>query len=158
MKFQEGIAECNNHLPKALIEKCLRYYEENLYLLNSVDGPCIVHRDFRQANVMIYDGKVQGIIDWSSARASFAEEDFCTLLHDGWEINPLNQESFLTGYATIRPVPDFNKIMPLLQLSKAIATIGFTVKQGTWNNDDADMYQFNRKYLEKFLSDNKKGN
>ena len=151
MKFEEGIAECNNHLPQTLIEKCLMYYENNLYLLNSVDGPCIVHRDFRQANVMIYNSKVQGIVDWSSARASFAEEDFCTLIHDEWDFSPLSKESFLAGYAAIRKVPDFNKIMPLLQLSRSIAIVGFTVKQGTWDNDDADTYQFNRNFLENFF-------
>jgi Ser/Thr protein kinase RdoA (MazF antagonist) len=94
MKFEEGIPECNNHLPKALIEKCLRYYEKNLYLLDSVDGPCIVHRDFRQANVMIYNSKAQGVVDWSSARGSFAEEDFCVLMHDGWKVSPLSKQFF----------------------------------------------------------------
>jgi hypothetical protein len=38
-------------------------------------------------------------------------------------------------------------MMPLLRLSKAIATIGFTVKRGTWDGRDAHLYQFNRRFL-----------
>jgi len=63
-------------------------------------------------------------------------------------VSPLSKPAFLTGYAAIRSVPDFTTIMPLLQLSKAIATVGFTVKQNTWDNEDAQMYQYHRKFLE----------
>ncbi len=152
MKFEEGLAECNEHLPATLLEQCRVYYAANLYLLDSVDGPCIVHRDFRQTNVMISKNKVQGIIDWSSARASFAEEDFCVLKHAGWWPNSLSKKSFLMGYASIRPVPDFEKIMLLLRLSRAIATIGFTVRTGTWNGNDAYIYQYNRNFLGRLFS------
>ncbi len=47
-KFEEGLDECKNHLPLSLIEKCRRYYYSHLDLLMSVDGPCVVHRDFVQ--------------------------------------------------------------------------------------------------------------
>ncbi len=145
-KFNEGLAECSNHLPKALIDQCRRYYDAHLNLLNSVDGPCLVHRDFRPGNVVVYNGKVQGIIDWASGRASFAQEDFCPLEHGEWP--PINKKWFLEGYASIRPVPDYSAMMPLLRLSKAIATIGFTVKVGTWESSSARLYQFNRRFLE----------
>ena len=62
LKFQEGIEECSNHLPKSLIEQCLLYYDRNLNLLTSVDGPCIIHRDFRAGNVIVDNGKIRGII------------------------------------------------------------------------------------------------
>ena len=91
-------------------------------------GLALVHRDFRPGNLMIYDGKLEGIIDWSSGRAGFAEEDFCSLEHGEWTLDPDQKASFLAGYATIRPVPNYATIMPLLRLSKAIASIGFTVR------------------------------
>lgn len=52
-KFEEGLEECAQHLPSRLIEQCHRYYEANLGLLTSVDGPCVVHRDFRPGNLIV---------------------------------------------------------------------------------------------------------
>ena len=151
LKFEEGFEECSSHLPKALLEQCRRYYDSHVDLLSSADGPCIVHRDFRPGNILVQDGKLQGIIDWSSARASFAEEDFCPLEHYEWSTHSTNKRSFLDGYASIRPVPDYSAMMPLLRLSKAFATIGFMVKRGTWNSIHARVYQLNRQFLETFF-------
>lgn len=146
-KFEEGLAECAEHLPKELIGKCRSYYNTHLYLLDSIDGPCIIHRDFRPGNVLVHAGKLQGIIDWSSARTGFAEEDFCLMEHGEWP----NKKAFLAGYASIRPVPNYMAIMTLLRLNKAIGTVGFTVKRGTWENSHARIYQLNRRFLETFF-------
>ncbi len=84
LQFETGFDECSKHLPIELLEKCRKYYQEHCNFLASVDGPCLVHRDFRPGNVMVRDGKVQGIIDWATSRASFAEEDFRSMEHC-WE-------------------------------------------------------------------------
>lgn len=152
LKFEEGIAECENHLPKTLIKECRDYYNAHLNLLSSVDGPCVVHRDFRPGNLIINNGELQGIIDWSSGRAGFAQEDFCSWEYAEWATDDSYKKSFLAGYASIRPIPQYHKMMPLLCLSKAIATIGFTVKRGTWNTTAAWLYQFNIELLESLLS------
>lgn len=152
MKFEEGLEECEHHLPKALIKKCRHYYDAHLDLLLSADGPCIIHRDFRPGNLIVDQGKLQGIIDWSSGRGGFAEEDFCPLEFGEWSDNRLYKNRFLEGYAKIRPVPDYKAMMPLLRLSRAIATIGFTVKRGTWESKAAKLYQFHRQFLESLLN------
>jgi Ser/Thr protein kinase RdoA (MazF antagonist) len=151
-KFEEGFSECSNHLSKELLDPCRRYYDEHVNLLAVVDGPCMIHRDFRPGNVMVYEGKLQGIIDWASGRTSFAEEDFCPLEQGEWGTNQTTKKSFLEGYASIRSVPDYKAIMPLLRLSRAIAVIGFMVKNGTWNSTHARVYQLNRQFLETFFS------
>lgn len=151
LKFEEGLAECSNHLPQALIDQCRTYYHTHLNLLDSVDGPCMIHRDFRPGNVMINKGKLQGIIDWSSARASFAEDDFCPLENGEWSADPHIKVAFLSGYASIRPVPNYKELMPSLRLSRTIATIGFTVKRGTWKNSSAQLYETNRRFLDTFF-------
>lgn len=148
LKFEEGLDECINHLPLDLIEKCRRYYDAHLNLLISVDGPCIVHRDFRPGNLIVHNGKLQGIIDWAGARASFSEEDLCSLEHGEWSNNQNSKKSFFAGYASVRQVPDYKHLIPFLRLNKAIATIGFTVKRETWNSNNAKVYQFNRHFLE----------
>ena len=150
-KLEEHLAECSSHLPKALLDQCRRYYDKHLNLLDSLDGPCIVHRDFRPGNMIVYNGKLKGIIDWASACASFAEEDFCSMEHGVWPVYPRSKELFLAGYKSIRPVPDYSPIMPLLRLNKALAAIGFTVKHDTWTNSNARLYQFNRQFLKTFF-------
>jgi aminoglycoside phosphotransferase (APT) family kinase protein len=151
-KFQEGMAECANHLPETLLDQCQQYYEKHSDLLLAADGPCITHRDFRPGNVLVDNGTIQGIIDWSSARASFAQEDFCAMEHREWPTFSSTKNSFLAGYASIRPVPNYSDMMPLLRLSRAIAVIGFTVKRGTWRTSNAQWYQFNRQYLENYIA------
>ncbi len=153
LKFEESLKECSQHLPLNLIEQCRRYYEKHLNLLASVDGPCIVHRDYRPGNLIVLNGKLKGIIDWAGARANFAEEDFCSIEHEEWiSIFPI-KKAFLDGYANIRPIPDYARLVPFLRLNKAIATIGFTVKRGTWESSSARLYKFNRQFLETLFGD-----
>lgn len=146
MKFEEGLEECKDHLPKKLLESCRYHFNGDIDLLLSADGPCVIHRDFRPGNLIAFDGKVRGIIDWSSGRGGFAEDDFCPLEFGEWHTDFKN--SFLEGYASIRKVPDYKSILPLLRLSRAVAAVGFTVKRGTWKSRNAKLYQFNRQYLE----------
>lgn len=151
LKFKEGLEECKSHLPIELIQKCLDYYKANLDLISVVDGPCVAHRDFRPGNIIIHDGKLQGIIDWAGARASFAEEDLCTLEHGEWTNSPHSTKTLLAGYESVRPIPNYRRLAPFLRINKAIATIGFTVKRGTWMNISSRLYQYNRQFLEKFF-------
>lgn len=146
MKFEEGLEECKNHLPKSLLETCRCHFYKDIDLLLSVDGPCVIHRDFRPGNLIACDGKIKGIIDWSSGRGGFAEDDFCPLELGEWSSDC--KSSFLEGYASIRRVPDYKRIMPLLRLSRAVAAVGFTVKRGTWKSRNSKLYQFNLRYLE----------
>ena len=154
LKFEEGLNECRHHLPIELIEKCQSYYKANVDLLMAVDGPCIVHRDFRPGNLIVHDGKLQGVIDWAGARASFAEEDLCSLEHFEWSNNHHSIKHLLAGYASVRRVPDYTRLIPFHRLNKAIATIGFTVKRGTWENRDSRIYRYNLQFLEKLFEAN----
>lgn len=149
VKFEEGLEECSGHLPEDLIKKCRQFYDHHLDILISVDGPCIIHRDFRPGNLIIDQGKLQGIIDWSSGRGGFAEEDFCPLEFGEWSANNGYKNLFLEGYASIRKIPDYHSMLPLLRLSRAVAAIGFTVKRGIWEN--AKIYRFNRQFLEELF-------
>lgn len=147
-KFQKSLSECSSHLSKQVVSYCEHYVKNHLSLLDLVDGPCIVHGDFRPGNIMALNGVIQGVIDWSASRAGFAEEDFCSLEYHDWATDPAIKSSFLKGYASIRPVPDYAKIMLLLVLSKALASMGWTIRTNTWNNKGADFYQMNRQFIE----------
>lgn len=151
-KFEESFAECIDHLPADLLQKCRRYYEQNIDCLLAVDGPCIIHRDFRPGNIMVQDNKVSGIIDWASGRSGFAEDDLCPLEIGEWGHDPEIKQNFLNGYSFVRNLPDYSSIMPLLLLNRAIAAIGFTVKIGTYNNRDAWLYNLNLDIMKKLLN------
>ena len=151
LKFEEGLLECESNLPKELLQKSREYYDAHVDLLLSVDGPCIIHRDFRPGNIMVNEGKLQGIIDWASGRAGFAEDDFCPWEIGEWTTNITANKYFLMGYASIRPVPNYAAIMPFLRLNRTIATIGFTVKRGTWDNSSSGLYNINREFIDKFF-------
>ena len=148
LKFDECFAECINHLPKTLLDNCHDYREDNIYLLSDVDGPCLVHRDFRPGNIITQVGKLQGIIDWSSGRSGFAEEDFCSLENGEWNLLPDLKKSFLSGYVSIRSLPNYELILPLMRLLKALDIIGFLVKTKTWNQSNSILYQKNLHFLE----------
>ncbi len=152
-KFQKSLAECSSHLSQTRVTLCEKYMHDHLSLLDSVDGPCMVHGDFRPGNIMVFNGAIQGIIDWSSSRADFAEEDFCTLEYHDWGKDLTIKASFLDGYASIRPVPEYAEIMPLLQLSKALASMGWTIRTNTWDNKGAEFYMSNRRFIELLVQD-----
>lgn len=151
LKFEEGLRECRHHLPEVLLEKCHRYFDDHTHLFTSVDGPCIIHRDFRPSNLIVNNGKLQGIIDWASGRASFAEEDFCPLKLGEWRLHPRSKKSFLAGYASIRPIPNYHSLMPLLQLNRVLATIGFTIKHNLWRTSHTGLYNANYHFIETFF-------
>lgn len=149
-KFEEELSECKGHLPENVIENCASYLKACQSLLAGVDGPCLVHRDFRPGNMIVRHGKLQGILDWSSARSGFAEQDFCSLEHFRWTPDAGYKKILLDGYSSIRPVPNYQRIMPLLQLGRSLAVIGYTVKSDTLNSSNASLYAFNREFLKKF--------
>ena len=149
-KFQEELDECKGHLPKNLIEKCNTYLDSCQILLANVDGPCIVHRDFRPGNMIVSQGRLQAIIDWASARSGFAEQDFCSIEHFKWAPHSKYKKILLDGYSCIRPIPNYQPIMPLLQLGRSLAVIGYTFKSKTWNNRNSGLYTFNRQFLDSF--------
>lgn len=149
-KFEEELAECKGHLPKELIKQCNQYYNNHRNLLTEVDGPCMIHRDFRPGNMIIQEGRLKGIIDWAGGRSGFAEQDFCLIERFKWFVTPEHKKSLLKGYSSIRPIPNYQWIMPLLQLGRALAVIGYTVASGTWDNSNDSLYNFNRKFLNNF--------
>ncbi len=151
LKFKEELDECGQHLPESILDHCRHYYTANANHLSYVDGPCITHRDFRPGNVIINQRNVQGVIDWAGARAGFAEEDFSSLALGEWSTQEEIKKTFLEGYSSIRTVPNYDKIMPFLQLSRAIAIVGFTLKSGTWKTSNAKLFHQNFKLLKNIL-------
>ena len=95
VKYKEGIDECSGHLSSELLAFCKYYLQRNLIKLEEADGPCLIHRDFRPSNVIANQVRLLGVVDWSSARSSFAEDDFCPLEHGEWNFSKNKRRSFI---------------------------------------------------------------
>ena len=145
--FQESIEECQPVLPQSLLDKARKFFENNLPDPGQLDGPCIVHRDFKPGNIMADKCHIQGIIDWENARGSFAEEDFVQMDRLVWSEDARSKKPFLEGYAKIRPLPDIDPVLPLLRLCKALGAIGFTIRRGTWKTIHRATYEKNLEFL-----------
>lgn len=100
--------------------------------------------------MIVSQGRLQAIIDWASARSGFAEQDFCSIEHFKWAPHSIYKKTLLDGYSSIRPVPNYQPIMPLLQLGRTLAVIGYTFKSKTWNNSNSSLYTVNRQFLDLF--------
>ncbi|MGE3954840.1 MAG: phosphotransferase enzyme family protein [Parachlamydiales bacterium] len=148
-KFEEGLEECGGHLPQQMLKKAEGYFRSHLHLLEGVDGPCVAHRDFRPGNLIVESDRLQGIIDWAGARASFAEEDLCSIEAGEW-LGP-HKGAFLAGYGALRPLPDYQPLTPLLRLNRAIASVGFVLKRGIRESRGAHLYQVNIRFLKALL-------
>lgn len=149
LKFEEHFAECRSLVSPQQLDIYWAYYQEHRDALNNVDGPCIVHRDFRPGNIIVHNGKLQGIIDWSGSLAGFAQEDFSSMEHGEWSKDTATKEAFLSGYQAVRPVPEYKEIMPLLRIGRALAVVGYFVKRGQEQSAN-EWYIFNRRFLENF--------
>lgn len=150
-KFEEHLHECEHNLPPTLLQQCRSYYDVHLDLLHEADGPCMVHGDFHPGNIIVEQGSLRGIIDWATAHNGFAEEDLYMIEGGGWDLSDMAKDAFLRGYSTIRPVPAYQKMVSLLQLSKRLAIIGFTVRTDTWKTKHAPIYETIRSRLEMFM-------
>ena len=151
-KLHERSLDCEKYIPKKLLTMVDVYFQEHKKLLETVDGPCIIHRDFRPGNILIDRGKISGIIDWAGMYSAFAEEDFLYLEHHhGSPMADVCKQTFLKGYATVRSVPDYQKVLPLLRLNKAIGTLKFIIKTDTVHGRNAQLFQYNYDFLKNFF-------
>lgn len=149
--YLEAFDECKNHLDTNLLNKIEKFCEDKFNKPLNLDGPCIVHRDFKLGNIMVKNNNIIGIFDWELAYNGFAEDDFCQLFYLLWEDYPKTKNSFLQGYSSIRKLPLFDN-MPLLRACKSLGAIGFTIKRKTYNSVHKFVFDKNEKYLNDFFN------
>jgi Ser/Thr protein kinase RdoA (MazF antagonist) len=150
-KFEEELAECRSVLTKDELLACLELFAQQKEKLSGVDGPCLIHRDFRPGNVLVLGDRLSAIIDWASARFGFAEQDLATWESGEWPVSSAAKKSFYEGYASIRPVPDLGKVLKLLQLVRAVGVCGFIAKRGLADSTGKEPFQRNLQLLKAVL-------
>ncbi|WP_430103640.1 phosphotransferase [Peribacillus simplex] len=72
-----------------------------------MDGPCVVHMDFRPGNILVLnESKISGLIDFESAHGGPSEIDFTKIKQYVWDVYPETKEEFILGYKSIRTLPN----------------------------------------------------
>ncbi len=153
--FEESFNECKETLDRILLDKITTFFYKAYDEIKNLDGPSIVHTDFKPGNVISKKNKILGLIDWENAKYSFCEEDFIRMEFLVWDSNPNFKNDFFNGYLSVRKIPDLEVIMLILKISKALRAIGFTIQRKTHKKEHKVIFDKNVIYLEKFFRSNK---
>lgn len=148
--FEESFNGCKGYVDENLLKRIEKYFYDEIKKIKYLDGPCIIHRDFKPGNIIVKNNQIKGLIDWEIAKNGFAQEDFAQVEYLIWENFPKTKKAFLGGYQSIRKLPNLD-IMPLLRVCKAIGAIEFTIRRKTWEGSHKFVFDKNLKYLEKIF-------
>jgi aminoglycoside phosphotransferase (APT) family kinase protein len=131
--FQDRKPICRQVIPQELFGKVLQKYDDLCADLPPPDGPCIVHNDYRPGNVLVQNCDVIGLIDFESTNSGSADRDFIKIKQEVWDVFPGTKHAFLKGYASIRPVPNLEKTMPLYEFYNAFGGVAWCVIRNQTN-------------------------
>ncbi len=149
-QFYSFAVDVKEVLDKSLYRKSLDKFEEMKLSLPPSDGPSFVHMDFRPANIIVYENKVSGVIDFESVRFGSTEVDFTKLYRDFLSFDATLYQSYQEGYRMIRPLIDLEAVLPFYQFTDAFNSIGWCKRRGLEKN--ALFLQQNLAILNKILT------
>ncbi|MBN1248112.1 MAG: aminoglycoside phosphotransferase family protein [Anaerolineae bacterium] len=133
-RFELWRAQCESVMPADLFARSIAVYEKLAEALPDPDGPVWTHHDYRPGNVLVQRATITGLIDFESARGGAADVDFVKMSHELWERTPATKQSFLDGYASIRPLPPIEETLPFYQLHNALGGIAWCVRRTNIND------------------------
>ncbi|AOV07979.1 aminoglycoside phosphotransferase family protein [Sporosarcina ureilytica] len=144
--FAEDVKEV---LDESLYKQSIEKFENMKLQLPPSDGPSFIHMDFRPANIIVAGDKVTGMIDFESVRFGSTEIDFTKLYRDFLSFDISLYQSYQEGYNTIRPLIDFEVVLPFYQFTDAFNSIGWCKRRGIEKN--ASFLEKNFSILKKML-------
>lgn len=145
--FDRSFKECINTLDSKLLKKIKRYFYDSLKQIKHLDGPHIIHKDFKPGNIITKNNQIKALIDWENAKYGFSEEDFSQMEYLVWDKYPRSQKAFINGYKSIRKMPDLEIIMPIIRVAKALGAIKFTIERNTYDKEHKFVFDQNYSYL-----------
>ncbi|SDS84634.1 Ser/Thr protein kinase RdoA involved in Cpx stress response, MazF antagonist [Paenibacillaceae bacterium GAS479] len=132
--FEKWKEPCKEILDPDLYEKCVIHFDGVFAALPELDGPCVVHMDFRPANILVNNNKVTGIIDFESARGGSSEIDFTKMNRYIWRVNPSTKLPYMEGYQTIRPIINLEAVLPFYDFYDAFCAVVWCKNRGIEKN------------------------
>jgi len=148
-QFYSFAEDAKEVLDEDLYMASLRKFEQMKLELPAPDGPSFVHMDFRQANIIVEEGQVSGIIDFESVRFGSTEIDFTKIYRDFLSTNSSLSDSFQMGYNSIRPMIDLRAVLPFYRFVDAFNSIGWSQRRGLEKN--FAFYEANLRILKEML-------
>ncbi|WP_088070622.1 aminoglycoside phosphotransferase family protein [Gottfriedia luciferensis] len=133
-QFYSFAEDVKDILDEQLYNKSIEKFEKMKKRLPSPDGPSFVHMDFRPANIIIYNEKVSGIIDFESVRFGSTEIDFTKLYRDFLSVDISLYNAYQAGYNSIRPIIDLENVLPFYRFTDAFNSIGWCKRRGMKEN------------------------
>lgn len=127
--FQDWIPLCEKALSKDILYNCIDFFKEMYEDLPKPDGPCVIHLDYRPANILVKGNKIAGLIDFESSRYGSADIDFTKVKLEVWDKNIGAKVQFLKGYSSVRNVPYIEKTLPFYLFYNAFGGVGWCVKR-----------------------------
>ncbi|AYC30522.1 phosphotransferase family protein [Paenisporosarcina cavernae] len=117
-------------LAKAAWERIHRDFEA----LPAPSRPCVVHMDFRLANLLVDADTLTGVIDFESTRFGSPEIDLVKLYRDSLGANEELRMAYEEGYETVRPKIPMDQFIGFFELYDAFNSIGWSVQRGLEKN------------------------
>jgi len=148
-KVEGWVSEIRNSISQSMLLKIDKFLNEYVMTLNQVDGPCLVHFDYRPGNILVRNGKVVGVIDFESSRGGSAEIDFTKVSNQIWSEYPASKKIFLDGYQSTRELPKLDEVLPIYSFYHAVGGITWCVRR---EKLDDPFFQENLSALESILS------
>jgi len=149
--IERWVAEIRSSLSEALLLKIDEFLNENVMKLDRVDGPCLVHFDYRPGNILVRAGKLVGVIDFESSRGGSAEIDFTKVSKQVWSKYPSSKSVFINGYQSIREIPNLDEVLPIYSFYHAIGGLAWCVRREKY---EGSFFEENLEVLESLLTDN----
>jgi len=147
-RFKLWMEEIDGYIPLLLQKKIESYYDTHILGNYMVDGPCLVHFDYRPGNLLVKDGKLVGVIDFETSRGGSAEIDFTKMAEYLWKDYPDTKSVFLSGYKSLRNIPDIEETLPIYTIHNAVGGIVWCVRR---DKLDDEFYYENLNLLETCL-------
>ncbi|MDP5275780.1 phosphotransferase [Chengkuizengella axinellae] len=134
--FTLWIEDTESYLDRKLHNKCVKFINEKMKLLTKNVNPVVCHYDFRPGNILVQDDHVVGVIDFESSRGGQAEVDFTQMKKYVWERYEGTEESFLSGYKSVRSLPDLENLLPFYEFYNAFGSIAWAIRRGYFNSPE----------------------
>jgi aminoglycoside phosphotransferase (APT) family kinase protein len=126
-----------------VFERAYRFLQTSISVLDFQTGPKLLHNDFHPRNMLLYQGKFSGVIDWECSQFGEADFELCHVIH--WCLYPprsnIDFRTFLR--ALFEASPQCTQV-PNLAQRLTIYQIEHEMQQIIWNAGEAESWRVPR--------------
>ena len=140
---QESAELCLQPASIPVFDSAFRFLQASIDALDFQTGPKLLHNDFHPRNILLYQGKLSGVIDWECSQYGEADFELCHLIH--WCLYPpqtsIDYKPFLR--ALFQSAPACTQV-PNLAQRLTIYQIEHEIQQIIWHGREAECWRIPR--------------